>query len=336
MAAFWLLQALTGVVLVFRWEIEDALLPGLAAVADPAALGERIEAIGRDGGRVIDLWASSNAATRFDIYYVSAIGADRVMRVDGAGRLLRDADDSGLIAHGAIFDTLTLLHTELLAGEAGSWLVAASGLLLLSSLIVGLRLAWPRAAGWRRALFTRPAGARAARLFSWHRTLGLWAGLLALPFIVAGTLLCFEDGIRERFVDDVPLPSGVSAVATGVAPGAALKIAQSRHRGSTLSALVLPGETEPWYRVRLRIPGDLRRNWGTSMVFVGVDGGRILGDHPAADAPSARKLVDAIYPFHTGQLASWVGRILVLLLGSWLIAMILLGLRLWLTRRASR
>ena len=332
---FWLLQALTGTVLAFRWEIEDALLPGTAAAADLVALGARIEAIIHDGSRPGALWATADAATRFDIYYTDAAGADRVMRVDGAGRVLRDALDAGHFANGAVFDTLTLLHTRLLAGEAGSWVIAASGLALLVNLVVGLRLAWPAGGGWRRALFARPAGAPAARLYGWHRRLGLWLGLLILPFVVAGILLCFDHGLRERVDEEVPLPAS-STEAVRVSPGTALAIAVAQYPGSKLSMIEMPADGEPWYRVRQRRPGDLSRNWGTSTLFVSAADGRILADHPSQTAPAGRKLIDMIYPFHTGQMAGTAGRVLVLIQGIWLFAMIMLGLQLWRTRRASR
>lgn len=334
MAAFWLLQALAGTLLVFRWEIEDALLPGTAAATEPAALGARIAAIGRDGGRPVDLWASAGAATRFDIYYSDAAGAPRVMRVDGAGRMLRDAPDAGYFVNGAFFDTLTNFHKELLGGESGSWFIAASGLLLLSSLIVGLRMAWPRAGGWRRALTGGLAGAPAARLYGWHRGLGLWLGFLILPFIAAGVLLCFEHGLKERFGAEIPAPA-TSGAAVRIAPGEALAIAAARHPGSKLSMLALPGEGASWYRIRQRRPGDLPRNWGTSTLFVSAADGRVIGDHPSSAAPVGRMLVDSLHPFHTGQMAGVAGRALVLLQGVWLVAMILIGLQLWRTRRSA-
>ena len=335
LAAFWLLQAFTGSLLVFRWELEDALLPGTRAVANAASLGARVESISRVGGRPLDVWASSQAATRFDIYYVDAGGEARVMRVDGRGRVLRDAADAGIFARGAFWDTLTLVHTGLVAGEAGRWIVALSGVSLLCNLVVGLRMAWPRVGQWKRVLITPVYGGGAARLQAWHRRLGLWLGIVILPFIAAGVFLCFEDTMRNRFDAAVPLPRAEQSPVR-ISPATALAIAHERNPTARLSALILPGDSEPWYRVRQQRPGELPRNWGTSTLFVAAADGRILGDHSAAAAPARRALVDALYPLHTGQAAGAPGRLLVLLQGTWLATMTALGALLWRARRRAR
>jgi uncharacterized iron-regulated membrane protein len=333
MAVFWLLQAVTGMLLVFRWELEDTLLAGPRASADAEGLGAAIEEIVRAGGRPIDLWASSQAATRFDIYYTDTDGAPRVMRVDGSGRTLRDAADAGLIGSGAFWDTLTLVHTGLLGGEAGRWVVAASGAILLCNLAVGLRIAWPRAGEWGRALRGRIPGGQAARIRAWHRRFGLWLGALVLPFVAAGVLLCFEDELRTSLAASVPEPPIHEGRSPGIMPAEALAIAAERDPAARLSAMILPGDAEPWYRVRQLRAGDLPRNWGTSTLFIASSDGQVLGEHSAARAPATRALVDAIYPFHTGQAAGTAGRLLVLLQGAWLATMILLGIRMWRGRR---
>jgi uncharacterized iron-regulated membrane protein len=311
LAVFWLLQAVTGSLLVFRWELEDALLAGSRARAEAAGLGARIADIARAGGRPLDMWASSQAATRFDIYYVDASGTSRVMRVDGKGRPLRDAVDAGFVGNGAFWDTLTLVHTGLLAGHAGRWAAAGSGAILLCNLGVGLAVAWPRAREWRRVLLGRTGGGARARLHAWHRRLGLWLGVVILPFVAAGVLLCFEDELRGLFDPGMPVPRAEAAV-SHIAPTEALAIVAARQPDARLSVMIMPGDDEFWYRVRQHRPGDLPRNWGTSTLLVSAADGRILFDQPAADAPAMRAAIDALHPFHTGQAAGTTGRLLVL------------------------
>lgn len=335
LAAFWLLQAVTGGLLVFRWELEDLLLAGSRAGADAAGLGARIDDIAHAGGRPTDMWASSQDATRFDIYYVDSGGTSRVMRVDGKGRPLRDSVDAGFFGNGAFWDTLTLVHTGLLAGEPGRWVVAASGATLLFNLGIGLAVAWPRAREWRRVLLGRTAGGVPARTHAWHRRLGLWLGAVILPFIAAGVLLCFEDALRGLFDAGIPVPDAQGA-GSPVAASAVLAIAAARQPDARLSAVIMPGDGAPWFLVRQQRPGDIQRNWGTSALLIAASDGRVLLDRPAADAPSIRAAIDTLYPFHTGQIAGTAGRVLVLAQGAWLAVMIALGIRLWRGRRRLR
>jgi len=53
-------------------------------------------------------------------------------------------------------------------------------------------------------------------------------------------------------------------------------------------------------------------------------------------APARRKLVQAIYPLHTGQLGGMAGRVVVLLNGFCVLALLALGVGLWSTRRVRQ
>lgn len=333
MAALWLLQALTGILLAFRWEIDDALVPGPSQPADPVRLGARIEAIAGRGRGVVDMWASSGASRRFDIYYSDHDDADRVMRVDGAGQLLRDGPDHEPFANGGFFNTLTSLHSELLAGDRGRWIIGASGILLLTHLISGLHIAWPRGAAWKRVLIGRPTGSFRARLHGWHRLTGLWAVPVGIPLVCAGTLLAFEHEIAHAIATEPAAPAALPA-ATRIEPARALAVALERHTGAALSMLAMPTPEEPWYRVRVRRPDDLPRNWGTTTLLVGAADGRLLAEHAASAGNAGSQFVKLLHPLHTGQLGGLPGRLLVMTIGIWLAIMVVLGLRLRQARRS--
>src|SRR5262245_60435004 len=104
---FWIIQALTGLVLVFQWELDDAGLPGAPTTVDVRALGDRIQSVDRQLGHVSSVWATGMAANRFDIYYEDRTGASRAMRVDGVGRVLRDRSEDTLFRDGALYGTLS-------------------------------------------------------------------------------------------------------------------------------------------------------------------------------------------------------------------------------------
>lgn len=339
MALFWLAQAVTGVILVFRWELDDVSVGGTWAPADAQALGSRIDAIAQEGGQVSSVWSNSMGADRFDITYTDAAGAERVMRVDGAGHVFRDRPDDMRLSQGGVYDVLTRFHHSLFVGSTGVWIVAISGLLLLSNLIFGLKLALPRLAMWRRALFAKPAGNSHAQLYGWHRVVGLWGTVPALLIVAAGVLIVIKDEVGDALGASVPTPvapaaSGTNIGAAQVGAGQAIAIALDRFPGSTLTALSMPGSDEPWYRIRVRAPEEISRMWGTTTVFVSAEDGRIISAHPAETASTARSFAEFVYPLHTGQIAGTGGRMALLLIGAWLITMIVLGTKLWYSRNS--
>jgi uncharacterized iron-regulated membrane protein len=332
-AVLWLIQALTGVLLTFRQEIDNLLVPGPHAPVSTLALGERIESIQHGGGSVSSLWVTNFSVDRFDLRYMDSSGVERLMRVDGAGRNLRDGLENVPFGNGGFFRTLTTIHTTLLLGDAGEWVIAASGLLLISNLVLGLKLAWPRGGRWRQALAWPSSRNITARVYGIHRTVGLWIAMPLLVVFAAGFALCFDDGLEQALGVVRQSPSRAVASGTPMSPARALDIALARYPGSTLTALSMPTPQQPWYRVRVRAPGEVQRMYGTTTVFLSAATGAVLLEYPASTAPWARFLYDAIYPLHTGELAGVAGRSLLAVLGLALLTMGIFGIRLWLVRR---
>jgi uncharacterized iron-regulated membrane protein len=332
MAVFWLIQAVTGVLLTFRQELDNATLVWHGAPVVTAGLGRRIESIQHSGGHVTSLWVADFAADEFDLRYVDA-GTQRRMRVDGGGRVLRDGLENTPFANGGFFRTLTLIHTSLLAGDTGEWLIALSGMLLISNVAMGLKLAWPRAGMWRRALTLRSSTNEAARLYGIHRTIGLWVAVPLLIVLAAGVALRFDDGI-ERALGVARAPPSSAPAGYGITPAQALDIALARFPGSTLTALSMPTSAGAWYRVRVHAPEEVPRMYGTTTVFVSAANGQILREYPAREDSFARSFYDSLYPLHTGELGGLAGRWFLLSMGVSLLVMGVYGIRLWLARRS--
>jgi uncharacterized iron-regulated membrane protein len=355
-AALWALQILTGLLLTFRMEIDNTLVGGTDAPLRVDAMEQRIRSIQSAGGRVASVWVTNFAATRFDVLYADAGHHERKMRINGAGRILRDGPGDSKFVNGGFFPTLTDIHTTLLAGEPGQWLIALSGLLLLSNLILGLKLAWPRRGYWLKSLALRTSRNPAANYYGLHRTLGLYLAFPLLLLVSAGILLCFDDEL-EAALHVVRDPPAISVAGLGAAPGAtatgtaavesvaagsglsparALTLALARFPGATLTALSMPTQEEPWYRVKLHIPGEITRMYGLTVVYLSPKDGTILREYSAADAPPARLAVDWIYPIHTAEAGGVVARALLVCVGIALLTMGYLGIRLWSLRSAQR
>ena len=332
-AGLWLVQALTGMVMVFHWELEDLTVPGVHRATDLDAIDRRLSILAPPGSdrRVISVWTTAGAADRYDVT-VARPGEREVVRISGDGAVLRvrDKRERGL------FGTLVLLHQTLLAGAAGGWIIAASGALLLSNLVLGVMVAWPRKGAWRRAVAPPGRGPLTARIFGWHRALGLWLSAPAAILVLAGATLVFEDGLRNWAHAQPPKIPAIPATRTPVSVAAAARAAEAAVPGSRLTMIETPKAGEAAYRIRLLAPGELRRAYGMTTVFVDANTGRICALFPAASAPVARQFVDALYAVHTGEAEGLPGRLLNLTLAVWLATMVILGVTLWLRRRRRR
>lgn len=337
-AIFWLCQAITGLVLVFHWEIDDALLSGLHAAPDWAAIEAAADTLAPAGSEnsISSIWTSASGSDRFDVFLDRPQGSATV-RINGSGAILREQADGDRIANGGWISTLVNFHHNFLAGDLGGWIVGLSGILLLSNLGMGLVQAWPRRGSWRRALLPRRKGPKAAHHYSWHRAIGFWGAIPALFSIGAGTLLAFENGTAELVgAPAIEAPVAESAGREPIGMATATQIALAAFPGSQVSGIGFPSDEEAIYEIRLLQADEPRRAYGKTRVYVNASNGQILKRYDATIAPVNRRFMDSLFAFHTGGFGGFLGRVAVFAIGIWLIMMIMLGLLLWLARRGAR
>ncbi len=311
-ALLWLLQALTGVLIVFHWEIDDAITPGAHRATDWNAIEKAVEPM-----HPSSMWTTAGKRDRYDVFV-----DDGVIRIDGAGNVLRKGPDGGIV------EKVVVLHQSLLAGKVGRRINGTSGLFLLSNLTLGIIAAWPRRGQWKRALSLSKSPARIATLYSWHRALGLWLVIPAFVAIAAGVFLAFDFDVARD-----PEPPPVAGV-PGIGLTEAVGRATGEFGGAEVSGISFPTKENATWTFTLKQHGEVRRAYGKSRLFLSAVDGRVLGRSDALRESSARKFVDYLFSFHTGEVAGLGGRLIVLTIGLWLISMILLGLALWQARRA--
>jgi uncharacterized iron-regulated membrane protein len=342
LAAFWMLQAVTGAILVFHWEFDDWGVKAPARKLDPAALGATIDAIPRThpGSSLIGVYSSAGLPDRFDLLVQNPKGGIDAWRTDGAGKVLRKRPWDYDTPRTGVFQIITTIHQTLLAGDRGKWFLGFSGLLLLTNIGLGLKLAWPRARQWKRALLPAKAKAAPMQVWSWHRAAGLWLGAPAFVSILFGVLLALEAVVFAWF----PAPSQTPAVAMAkaepqgapVGTAQAISLAMQRFPGARLAAIGLASADEPWIKVRVRQDGELNRAFGRTAVYVSSRSGRVIGVYDPKTAPPSTWLADNLASLHTGEAGGLVGRFIVLIIGLWLASMTGLGVTLWALRRKMR
>lgn len=332
-AIFWLVQAITGILIVFHWEITDRSISALHRPTDLAAIEQRLDALAPSGSgdRITTIWTSAGLADRYIVYLEDKAGASRKVRILGDGTVIDTPGEND----GDVMGFLVGFHHDLL-GSWGSWIVSISGILLCSNLLLGLVAAWPKRGTWRRALTPARRGPATARLYSWHRAIGLWTVVPALVIAATGTIMKFEDGFGAligaepvSLPDNPPTGQPVSFAAAAVAALQAVP-------GSTLTQAAWPEEADATYRFRVRAPDEIRRAYGSSVVMVDANNGSIRGVYPIAKAEPARAFMSALFPVHTGEAGGLAGRLLSIAIGLWLITMIVAGGLLWIKRRKPR
>jgi len=335
LGVFWLLQALTGLALVFRWELDDASLRATPRAADFVDIGRRIGTLEAQnpGWRATSIWSSGSGGDRFDITLETAEGGERTWRVDGAGEVLRSSSPSDGLGKGRVYDGLTSFHQTLFLGDGGRWLLGASGVLLLTNLGLGLQAAWPRFSRWRATLWPKSGGPARAWAFSWHRALGLWLAVPAMALVACGAALDFEDPLRRWFGAEILGPEAAGNALDSISPEQAVARALRLHEGARISGVVFPSPESPWYRIWLLTNNEPRQAFGRTTVWVAGDG-EVIARYRPADAPPAARLMDSLYPLHTGQAFGLWGRTLAAAIAIWLIAMGALGVSLWSARRS--
>ena len=339
-AVLWVLQATTGMLLVFHQPID---VPALREFGSPAHLRSIDAALGvisrrLPGSSVIEYFPAGGRAGQTDVLIASAGGKQDVVRLsDSDGTIVSvNAWESPWWRLG-FFRLILLIHRELLGGSTGRWLIAASGTLLAINILMGLSLGWPPKGYWRAALLPRRTKALTTAIWGWHRALGLWLAALGLITASTGALLAGTAGLQPDTIFEPSLSNGSPAPHTeAIPPSAAAGAALARYPDATLSVVSLPNASEPWYTIRVRRSDELRRVFGTTVVYVDPANGRVIDSQDAtAASPGTRVLAD-LYPIHTGEWGGVVTRLLAMTGGLWLATTAALGLTLWWARRRAR
>ena len=336
LAAFWLLQTLSGALLVFHRPLDDALIGTSNLPLELSAIDEALNLIKRNspGTRVIEYFVTGGSANQIDVLVSVKNGHRYVIRIDGhSGEILRQTSWENPRSELGIFRFILLFHKQLLAGEIGHWIIGVSGSILFINLLIGLRLAWPPPNRWKHVLLPGKSKVPSATLFKWHRATGTWFAATGLIMALTGALMVWVPTsyygnlgptglIPDLRKEDVIIPSSE-----------AVRAAKYRFPSASLAVVSMPTKTSPWYAIRVRQPTELRRVFGTTFVYVDARTSEILSFIDASTAPLPIKALTALWPIHTGEWAGIAGRLLTLIIGIGLSTTVMMGLALWWQRR---
>ncbi|HWO69018.1 MAG TPA: PepSY domain-containing protein [Umezawaea sp.] len=317
---FVLIAAVTGVLHASTPQLESWLYHGVLSVpvsARALPLAEQVRAaraVDPAGAVTAVRPAPEPGATTRVLFSEPGLGDSerRAVFVDpGTGRVT-----GTLVAYGRngvlpLRTALGRLHRDLLLGEPGRLYsrLAASWLWVV---VLG------GAALWLTRSSARPAtGGRRA-----HGVVGMWVLTGALVLSVTG-LACSASG------DDAPPSRAGARTADASRVDAVLGSARAAGIGAGAVEIELPEAAGAPWKV-----SDVGRGFDA----VAVDGasGAVVGSRRFADYPLAAKVARWGVDAHTGVLFGWPNQVLLLVVGLGLVALVVLGYRMWWRRRPVR
>ena len=332
---------LTGAALVFREEIDRALNPHLLRVAPAAArapLQAALDAVTRaypgesptrirmprtpDG--TLEVWLGAEPAryAYVDPYRGTLLGARRPTE----------------FLTGALF----LVHTRLLAGEAGHLAAGACGLVLVLLGVSGLVVWWPGRGRLRAATTVAWGASRKRVVYDLHRSVGFYtSGFLVLAGVTGASLVfheAFQGAIywAARTPAAPPAPRATSPAARAALPLDSLVAAAERAQpGGTISYLYLPTAPGQTFRVRQRLAPELHPN-GKSFVHLDPPTGAVLAVEDGAAAPVGARAYSALYPLHIGIVGGLLTRLVAVAVGLTPALFFVTGVAMWRGRGRSR
>ncbi|BBU60466.1 hypothetical protein MSC49_04010 [Methylosinus sp. C49] len=339
--AYFVLAGLTGVVLVYRAELDTWLNRDLIGPSRPASERQAFRPIDElfaaakervppdSSPAFIHLPKSDDGY--FDLIYShpnahghASIGQIVVDPYSGRVRGQRViADPNDPLAEPSVM-LLMHLHYTLLAGDVGESIAGLAGLALLASFVSGLFLWRPFAGSWRRALlFKRGAGPDRA-LFDLHRLSGAYSAPMAFVVVLSGVCLIFGSQTSQLIgsfssVSANMLPGNLkSEPAAGrspIGPSTAAATVDRLFPDGRMMSIALPLRPDGVYRVGKHVDGEIYETETKRVVAVDQYSGAIIAVQDPRRFTFGERLLEWRFPLHTGEAFGAVGRVLMTVMG---------------------
>lgn len=336
------MSGLTGSLLVFSDEIDEALNPGLLHVTpreSRASLQSVVDGVRtayphdkllrirmpRAPEGVYEFWINSNEGLRV---YVDPY----------SGVIL-----GSRFPHGTLKGFLFALHTQLFIGETGKTVVGIGALSLLALGMTGVLLWWPGRRKLSRG-FTIKWRANWKRVsYDTHNVVGIFAVAFLSVSAITGVHLVFNAPFERAvnwltFTPPRPAPPASTVQADARPPSLDVITgnADAVWPEAETTWIYPPAKSTAAFMVRKKLPGEVHPN-GKSFIYLDQYSGGVLLAENALEAPLATRVVNNLYPLHMGRLGGTWTRMLQMVVGLVPAVMFITGLLVWRNRtRAAR
>jgi uncharacterized iron-regulated membrane protein len=352
--AIWLLaMAVTGVILVFYSELDQALNADLYFVepqgarlpvstwiesAESARPNSYVKILhlpdGTDSAAVLQL--SPQPGSMLDHGHPSQLFVDPYTAIVLGERELGELS----LDRRNIMNVFYGLHMDLLLGETMFLFLGLIAFLWIIDHVVSLLLSFPTLSKWKQSFRVRFSKGGYKRLFDLHRAGGVWLFPITLMFAVSSLYFIWY-GPVVKLVDSVSpitprhiflMPNQEQAqIDTPIDMAAAHHIAKQVGGGANVDMMrFFPRKNA--YELRLFDPRDIDPH-GRRMMVIDAFKGEVLSDRHITEGGAGNQFMAWQYPLHSGKGFGWPGRLLIFFSGLMLIVVLVTGVKIWLRKR---
>lgn len=233
------------------------------------------------------------------------------------------------------------LHTRLHLGLFGAKLVGLLGLGLVTSVLSGLYLWWPRLAGWRSMFRLRHNQGLRHFAHDLHGLLGLASAVILLLLAFSGLHLAYPTLLETlagasgmgHGEDGPEIRSTAEPNEHPVSLAEAAAIARGPFPHTEIRRIATPAGNEGTYRVNLRRPGEVNIRHPVTMVWIDRWSGQIREVRNPNRLSAGQGFVTRLWALHTGEYFGHLGRFLWFLAGFAPLLLYATGLSQWLIQR---
>ena len=226
---------------------------------------------------------------------------------------------------------LHLVHTRLVAGEIGEYVVGAITFATFLMSLSGLYLWWPR----RVLTFKKTQYWRRTNL-DLHHVLGFYSALVMIVITLSGVVIAFEKYTDPMFtrLDANPAPAAAPPESTpidGAKPisvDEAVRLANAALPGAVTSGINLPSQGKAVYRASLKFPED-RTPAGRSRVAIDQWSGAVLQKISTREAGLGTSINNLKRSLHTGDIFGWPTQLIYFLASLMIAGQVITGFLIW-------
>jgi uncharacterized iron-regulated membrane protein len=327
----------TGAILVFRIDIQRAMLPTLftprrsGPLVDPVTVMDSVQKA-YPGSRVSGVEAPTTTRPTYLAYAVSGDHFVTLLLDPVSAELLGEVPEQSFVR------TLQDLHFDLLGGRRGRVANGVGSIVLLGMCATGLVIWWPGRSNWTRSL--RVDFGRQWKRVNWdlHSTIGIWTSIFIAMWAITGAHFVFPAPFRLAInrlspLTQVATPESKPAQAASSRPSWRTLVEEARRRlpEQHIARVVLPSSETSAFLVMFSPVQPTPGNPDLTSIYLDQYTGEVVTAPPAG-----RSAGDTVFawltPLHVGNFGGNGIRVVWLLLGMAPPVLFVTGFIMWWTR----